>query len=336
MHVGKKFVLHGYIIWTKWELLFLLCIGIIPTAIHLIFGWSPHFKFPYFITAILGTAVVFVIALKNNNAISRLDEASKLYSNIQAISSNLGLQLQSYFLYLPDKVKQTTQQTIVKQHIAWLTALRYLLREEKPWENLYELGNKQFKEKHYEIPEVTVKIEEALKPYLTSTQIQTLLSRKSDPSYCLELQSSYIAKLAAEEKISSRAYDNMLTTLKQLNNLKSACVRLKNTPYPRNFFSVTQYLLIFFLLVLPLSVYTELPPASAPWVSTPISMLIGWIFICLEKIGQNTSNPFEGGVNDVPISTISREIEITLKTMCNFPENEVPEELKPMSGFIAL
>jgi len=35
----------------------------------------------------------------------------------------------------------------------------------------------------------------------------------------------------------------------------------------------------------------------------------------MEKIGENTENPFEGNVNDVPITTMSRGIEIDIRQM---------------------
>ena len=38
-------------------------------------------------------------------------------------------------------------------------------------------------------------------------------------------------------------------------------------------------------------------------------------FTSLEQVGESTENPFEGAANDVPISTISRTIEIDLKEM---------------------
>lgn len=340
MHVGKKFALHHYAIWTKRELLYLFCLSALPASIHLIFGWIPSFKFPYFISAMLGTSAAFVIALKNNNAINRFDEGSKLYNEIRAISYNLGLQLQAHFLHQTDEIKTTAQKIIIKQHIAWLTTLRYLLRKEKAWENLHAPGNKEFREENYIIPENKQTIEDALEKLLTPEQLMTIRKSDFDPLYCLQLQATFIKKLIEEDKIQIDFFNRFNDTIENLNTLTISCTRLKNTPYPRSFFSITQIFLGFFLLALPFSVYSELAIDSTSWTSIPISIaisvIIGWVFICLEKVGQNTSNPFEGGVNDVPITSISTKIEIDLKTMCNFPKDQIPQPLKPMSGFIEL
>jgi len=51
------------------------------------------------------------------------------------------------------------------------------------------------------------------------------------------------------------------------------------------------------------------------WLNIPFSAVIGWLFISLEKVGENSSNPFEGGSNDVPISFIARRIEIEMRIM---------------------
>jgi putative membrane protein len=46
----------------------------------------------------------------------------------------------------------------------------------------------------------------------------------------------------------------------------------------------------------------------------------------MEKIGRAGENPFEGTANDVPISTISRGIEIDLRQMLDEPNDEIPNQ----------
>lgn len=41
--------------------------------------------------------------------------------------------------------------------------------------------------------------------------------------------------------------------------------------------------------------------------------MVAWVFHTMERIGRTGENPFEGSANDVPISTISRGIEIDLR-----------------------
>lgn len=51
------------------------------------------------------------------------------------------------------------------------------------------------------------------------------------------------------------------------------------------------------------------------WLSIPLSVVISWIFHTMERIGEVSENPFEGITNDVPITTMSRPIEIDIRQM---------------------
>jgi putative membrane protein len=50
--------------------------------------------------------------------------------------------------------------------------------------------------------------------------------------------------------------------------------------------------------------------------------------VTLEKVGENSSNPFEGGPNDVPISFLSRRIEIEMRRMLGEQTDIKPIEPK--------
>jgi putative membrane protein len=67
------------------------------------------------------------------------------------------------------------------------------------------------------------------------------------------------------------------------------------------------------------------------WLTIPFAALSGWIFTTLEKIGESSENPFEGSANDVPITQMSRNIEIDMLEML-----QVPHQLEPLkpSNFI--
>jgi putative membrane protein len=64
------------------------------------------------------------------------------------------------------------------------------------------------------------------------------------------------------------------------------------------------------------------------WLNVPFSAIVGWLFVSLEKVGENFSNPFEGGPNDVPISFIARRIEIEMRAMLGEQTNLEPIEAK--------
>ena len=51
------------------------------------------------------------------------------------------------------------------------------------------------------------------------------------------------------------------------------------------------------------------------WLGVPLSILISWMYASLDRVGEATENPFEGGANDVPITRICGEIEADLREM---------------------
>jgi putative membrane protein len=83
--------------------------------------------------------------------------------------------------------------------------------------------------------------------------------------------------------------------LSELLAQQGASERLKNFPFPCQFATVNLWFVQLFVLLLPFG-----------------STLSSWIFTTMEKIGESTENPFEGSPNDVPITAMSRAIEIDL------------------------
>ena len=62
------------------------------------------------------------------------------------------------------------------------------------------------------------------------------------------------------------------------------------------------------------------------WAAIPFSVIVSWIFHTMERIGRAGENPFEGTANDVPISTISRGIEIDLRQMLDENDEMIPKQ----------
>lgn len=48
----------------------------------------------------------------------------------------------------------------------------------------------------------------------------------------------------------------------------------------------------------------------------------------MERIGETTENPFEGNPNDVPITTMSRGIEIDIRQMINVNPELIPSPIE--------
>ena len=64
----------------------------------------------------------------------------------------------------------------------------------------------------------------------------------------------------------------------------------------------------------------------------PFAMLISWIFFMIEKVGDSSEDPFEGGVNDVPISALFRVTEVDL--LQDLGETNIPSLLEPVDDVL--
>ncbi len=126
--------------------------------------------------------------------------------------------------------------------------------------------------------------------------------------------------------------------LKELYDQQGKCERIKNFPYPRQFSSINLYFTQLLCLLIPLgfigelSKYTDKLGEWFVWMTIPFSIVVGWIFLVLEQIGESTENPFEGNANDIPITQISRNIEIDLREMLG--ENDLPSVIQPQNNIL--
>ena len=68
------------------------------------------------------------------------------------------------------------------------------------------------------------------------------------------------------------------------------------------------------------------------WLNIPFSALIAWAFHTLDTVGESSMNPFEGNANDVPITQISRTIEIDLLDMLDDPN--LPPAIVPINDIV--
>ena len=68
------------------------------------------------------------------------------------------------------------------------------------------------------------------------------------------------------------------------------------------------------------------------WLSVPFTIIIGWVYMMMELVGDYSENPFEGLGNDIPMLSLCRTIEIDLKEMLG--EEDIPPAIKAKKGVL--
>jgi ion channel-forming bestrophin family protein len=317
-----------FLFWTRRDIYRLLILATIPTTLYQLLDWE-WLAIPWVPIAMIGTAAAFIIGFKNTQTYNRLWEARQIWGGIVNTS-------RSWALLVKDCTGQqindrSLHQELIYRHIAWLTALRYQLREARPWENINKSYNIEYK-KFYSIPEHLTPFDEALKPYLSASDFEYVWSKKNRATQLISLQSARLRQLKDQGLIDPLNFVEMENQLVTLYDLQGRCERIKNFPYPRQFSSINLYFIRLFTFVVPFGLLQEFNKLGEHmiWLNIPFSVIVNWVFNTMEKIGEATENPFEGGANDVPISTLCRTIEIDLREMLD--ETDIPAPLAAVNS----
>lgn len=315
----------------------MLILSVIPTLLFYFLGWK-WLAIPWVPVALLGTATAFISGFKNTQTYNRTWEARQVYGAIINNSRAFGIMTKD-FIRSEDKVleKQFHQQ-IIYRHFAWLTALRFQLREIKSWENIKTKSYNREYLQYYKVPEWEGSLDDELKDFLNEDERQYILSTKNRATQIITLQSSQLKKLNEEGKISDYNYVALENQLKELYDQQGKCERIKNFPYPRQFSSINIYFTNLFCILLPFGFLGEFSKTiekfgeNIIWLTIPFSMILGWVFLVLEQIGESTENPFEGNANDIPVTQISRNIEIDLREMLG--EKDLPPAIAAQNNIL--
>jgi len=339
MHAGKYYTLKEVAIWTRRDIYQLFFISTIPTVLYVVLGWK-WLALPWLPIALLGTAVAFVVGFKNNASYDRTWEARRIWGAIVNSSRSWGIMVKDYITNrhaknpLSEEELRSIHKQLFERHFAWLTALRYQLREPREWEAIYMTHNLEYKNKWFTVEEQTGKLADAIKPYLTEEEYKLVMSKSNKAAQIIALQSEHLRKLLDLGLIEDFRHMELEKTLIEFYNHQGGSERIKNFPYPRQYATLNLWFIKIFILLLPLGMLQEFEKFNdhLVWLAIPFSVLSGWIFTTMEKIGEASESPFEGSANDVPITAISRTIEIDLREMLH--ETNIPQPLKPVNNIL--
>lgn len=331
MHAGQHYTLKEVLIWTRRDIFFLLIISTVPTVLYEHYGWQ--LAIPWIPIALIGTAVAFLIGFKNNATYDRLWEARQIWGAIINSSRAWGILVKDFVADSSGDRPGKNHSRLIYRHMAWLTALRFQLREPRTWENLNKNYNQEYR-KLYSIPEHESKLEEELSKFLSQEELKYILSKKNRATHLINLQSTDLRKLHEQGSIDNFRHIEMENLLINLFDQQGKCERIKNFPYPRQFATINLYFVKLFVLLVPFGMLQEFEKLGDhfAWLTIPFSALVCWVFNTMEKIGEATENPFEGTANDVPVAAISRTIEIDLREMLD--EKVIPPALQPVHNIL--
>ncbi|WP_109301803.1 bestrophin family protein [Aquimarina sp. AU474] len=329
----KRNIGWGLIIRYAWKnLLFFLIYTTGIFSLYYFLDWT-FIDIPFQPLTVIGIAVAFYIGFKNSQSYDRFWEGRKIWGGIVNYSRTWANQVLSLV-----NEDYETKRVLIYRHIAWINALRIQLRQPNSFSIKENAAVEKLFRSHGEQKPSCL----ATKSFVNDDEYQDLLKRKNTATHIVKNQGLHIKKLYDAGKITE--FDKLLFhgVLEELYNLQGKCERIKNTPFPRQYAYFSTVFTWIFVLLLPfgmLNVFeTEIHDMAneiKPWfifLMIPLSVLVSWMFTTMEKVGSNSEDPFEGRVNDVPMTALCKTIEIDLRDMLD--EKELPEKTKPIDNIL--
>jgi ion channel-forming bestrophin family protein len=303
------------------------------TMVHLLHDLAEHMlsidvSLPWQPISVMGIAVAFYLGFKNNSSYDRTWEARKIWGAIVNNSRTFGAAVIS-FVHGPNE--EEVRKRLIYRHIAWLTALRHQLRLSRPWEHIEDRVHGLY------FPTVcekyTKKLDHELEAFISAEEIQRVNGKTNMATQIMALQAEDLSKLCKEGYFEDFRHMEFHQLVAAFYDEQGKSERIKNFPFPRQYASIALWTTYIFSALIPFGMLNVLTAAEdyASWLSIPLTALLIWVFFLMEKVGDYSENPFEGSYNDVPITTISRAIEIDLREMIN--DKDIPKPIPDSNGF---
>ncbi|AHM58339.1 hypothetical protein D770_00315 [Flammeovirgaceae bacterium 311] len=255
---------------------------------------------PFSTITALSTALAIFLGFKNNNAYDRWWEARKIWGLLVNFSRAWARQVNT--MIIPDDprdaaVVRELQWRMIRRHIAFVHALRVFLRRKHHYN---ETGQIEVYEEPNEYSDTT--------DFLIPNEYKAFCHKNNPPNYLLELQGEDLRRAFSKGWLSDFRFVKLEETLVEFNNIQGRSERIKNTPLPRQYSFFSRVFVFIHASLLPFVFIEEIG-----WASIPLSIIISFVFLCLDLVGERSEDPFENKLEDVPLTALSITIETNLK-----------------------
>lgn len=289
---------------------------------------------PWLPLSLIGTAVAFYVGFKNNQSYDRVWEARKIWGAIVNNSRKLGAMVRNYRSLDADASSEAElRKQIILRHIVYLYQLREQLLKPSPWEHIslrwmFGSFNRKRRERFFERYREELN-EIAGRPYLDPEELKSLENFTNKATQLLDTQTRQLQSLFEKKAINQMQQVSLQDVLNGFYDEQGKAERIKNFPFPRKFASFSFVFVCIFVFLLPFGIVAEFSKLGDMfiWLSVPVGMIVGWVYVVMEMIGDYSENPFEGLHNDIPMLALCRTIEIDLLQMLG--EKDIPAPIQP-------
>ncbi|NJK32942.1 MAG: hypothetical protein HC927_11335 [Deltaproteobacteria bacterium] len=257
---------------------------------------------------LIGLALSIFLGFRNNTGYDRFWEGRKLWGSLVNVARSLTRQILTLIgptartsdAATPARLAEIRRELIYTL-IAYVHALCHHLRDEEPFEALARL--------------------------LPAAQVEALRHELNRPVAILQMIGDRLRAVHDEGLIDTYHLPVLDAGLTELTNIQGACERIKSTPIPASYTVLMHRIVLLYCMGLPFGI------VETVGVATPLVVLIvAYAFYGLDAVGTEIENPFERDPNDLPLSTLTRMIEVNLRQRLG--ETELPPLLEPVDGVL--
>jgi ion channel-forming bestrophin family protein len=330
----KRYFSYQILYFISWRMiLWSLFTGISALLAYRYLGWK-WVAIPWLPVSLIGTAVAFYVGFKNNQSYDRLWEARKVWGSIVNLSRSFGAAVRAFMMQgrsrgISEEEINKEIRIMILRHIAWLHAIKHAMRQRTAWEHNLPASTRQrnFFAKQIDFSS----LDKDCSTCLSDEELKWVMQKKNAATHLLDKQSQHIATLRSRGLVDHFEQIELQRLITDMYAEQGASERIKNTPLPRQYSTSSHVFILIFTALLPFAMLQEfekLDGGNLIWLMLPFNLIVSWVFSLMEYTGDYSENPFEGLLNDVPIYSVIRNIEIDLKEMIG--EENIPERMKPV------
>lgn len=328
MLVRKNISFRGVLGFAGGHLIWLTAYMALITALYELAGWK-RLAIPWLPVSLVGTAVAFYLGFKNSQSYDRMWEARKIWGAIVNHSRSWGNLVMTYLRNAqgsPEAV-HAARSRLIHRHIAWLYTLRDQLLVPTSWEHVSlrgQFGKINIRRREFAgvgmIKEPLNEVQ--LRRYSVYTERMDSAANKA--TQLIRHQGEDLAALEEAGLLPVLKHVEMEKLLNQFYDEQGKAERIKKFPFPRQYANMSFLFNCIFILMLPFGMVEQFAGLreNGVWLTIPIGVLVGWLYVVMELVGDYSENPFEGLSTDIPMLSICRAIEIDLLQMIG--ERDLP------------
>ena len=280
----------------------ILLVTLLSTLITVIQHEFPR-SFPSYTMApftVFGIALSLFLGFRNNASYQRWWEARGLWGQLVYEARSFSRQVLS-FIDEKDEQGRDTQRYMIYLTIAFTHAVRHRLRGTAPWQD----------------------VERFVAPIHHAGMRQS----RNLPDYLMRLLGKRLGDSRRQRLSSEQMIQNMDERLTSMTVVLAACERIHNTPLPFAYMLLVHRTTYLYCFMLPFGLVSSLG-----WVTPLICAGIAYTFFGLDALSEELEEPFGFAANQLPLTALSRTIEINLLEAIG--ETDLPPDIAPKNGYL--